>query len=78
VPVSTIFVIVRSQRNYAYIPTHSTHNEQHPVIPQSDVAGSEFTIAYYKRDTRKGVDWNYTDAEVCACTRVHTHTHIFM
>ena len=70
---------VGSQKNYAYVPTpHSTHNEQHPVIPQTDVAGSEFTIAYYKRDTRKGVDWNYTDAEVCACTHEHTRTHVYI
>jgi hypothetical protein len=36
--------------------------EQKPVVPQGP-AGREFTIAYYKRDTRRGVDWNYQDAE---------------
>ena len=36
--------------------------EQKPVVPQGP-AGREYTIAYYKRDTRRGVDWNYQDAE---------------
>jgi hypothetical protein len=41
--------------------------------------GREYTIAYYKRDTRRGVDWNYSDAEGgCALPAYHTqptHTH---
>jgi hypothetical protein len=36
--------------------------EEKPVVPQGE-QGREYTIAYYKRDTRRGVDWNYADAE---------------
>ena len=36
--------------------------------------GREYTIAYYKRDTRRGVDWNYSDAEGgCALPTTHNH-----
>jgi hypothetical protein len=33
------------------------------ACPSAGEDGREYTIAYYKRDTRRGVDWNYTDAE---------------
>ena len=36
--------------------------DERPVVPQGET-GREYTIAYYKRDTRRGVDWNYADAE---------------
>ena len=33
------------------------------MCPWAGEDGREYTIAYYKRDTRRGVDWNYKDAE---------------
>jgi hypothetical protein len=44
-----------------------------PVIPQGETPGREFTIAYYSRDTRRGVDWNYKDAEGKV-----SHLHIYI
>eukprot|EP00802_Teleaulax_amphioxeia_P029284 Tamp_31311.p1 GENE.Tamp_31311~~Tamp_31311.p1 ORF type:complete len:151 (-),score=38.38 Tamp_31311:250-702(-) len=47
---------------YRTVAPGTLAQQQKPVVPQGE-EGREYTIAYYKRDTRRGVDWNYQDAE---------------
>ena len=57
---------------YRTVAPGTLAQQQKPVVPQGE-EGREYTIAYYKRDTRRGVDWNYQDAEgtrAGCCARV--------